>query len=111
MRRAPRSSKMGVDEVTRRKKTRARSEQQLLLVFSNMFRRTSRAPGASCPYSGLWVALDNCRFDSSTKKPVEGDVVDSDSELAVLTTRLRQAGRSACTILFCGEETTIEAAS
>jgi hypothetical protein len=52
-------------------------------------------------YKGLWVAIDNCRYDSSTRQPVEGDVVDSDEELSELCARMREAGRSSCTIVFC----------
>ena len=29
-------------------------------------------------FKGMWVALDNCRYNELTMKPVEGDVVDSD---------------------------------
>ena len=39
-------------------------------------------------YKGLWVAIDNCRYDSSTRQPVEGDVVDSDEELSELCARM-----------------------
>ena len=49
-------------------------------------------------YKGLWVAIDNCRYDASTRQPVEGDVVDSDQELSELCGRMREAGRSSCTI-------------
>lgn len=55
-------------------------------------------------YKGLWVALDNCRYDSQTRKPVEGDIVDADAELAELCSRMREQGRCSCTILFCEEE-------
>ena len=47
-------------------------------------------------YKGLWVAIDNCRYDASTRQPVEGDVVDSDEELSELCARMREAGRSSC---------------
>ncbi len=76
-----------------------------------MFSRQMRARSESERYRGLWVALDNCRFDSSTRKPVEGDVVDADAELSRLCTRMREAGRSSCTILFCDSDLTIERAS
>lgn len=59
-------------------------------------------------FKGLWVALDNCRYDASTLQPLEGDVVDSDQELAELCGRLREAGRSSCAILFCEDEVQIE---
>jgi hypothetical protein len=55
-------------------------------------------------YRGLWVALDNCRYDSRSKKPVEGNVVDADEELSVLATRMRESGRCSCTILYCEED-------
>ena len=45
-------------------------------------------------YKGRWVAIDNCRYDQSTRQPVEGDVVDSDAELSELCARMREAGNS-----------------
>src|SRR3954449_8848011 len=51
-------------------------------------------------FKGLWVAIDNCRYDQFTRQPVEGDVVDSDRELSELCARMRETGRSACAILF-----------
>lgn len=62
-------------------------------------------------YKGLWVALDNCRFDPATRRPVEGDVVDSDEDLAELCARMREAGRGSCAILFCEHEVLVEPAS
>jgi hypothetical protein len=59
-------------------------------------------------YKGLWVALDNCRYDSVTRQPVEGDVVDSDPELAELCARMRGTGRCACTILFCQDHVFVQ---
>jgi hypothetical protein len=59
-------------------------------------------------FKGMWVALDNCRYDKSTLQPLEGDVVDSDEELAELCGRLREAGQSACAILFCEDEVLVE---
>lgn len=59
-------------------------------------------------FKGLWVALDNCRYDQATLQPVEGDVVDSDEELAELCGRLQEGSRSACAILFCEDEVLIE---
>ena len=61
-------------------------------------------------YRGQWVALDNCRYNSSYTQPVEGDVVDCDEDLSELCGRLREASRSKCTILFCDEETVLEPA-
>jgi hypothetical protein len=53
---------------------------------------------------GRWVALDNCRYDGCTGQPVEGNVVDSDEDLAELCARLNAAGRSRCTIIFCDDD-------
>lgn len=52
-------------------------------------------------FRGLWVALDKCRFDSTTRRPVEGEVVDADPELAELCARMRESGRCSCAILRC----------
>ena len=59
-------------------------------------------------FKGLWVALDNCRYDSATRQPIEGDVVDSDPELADLCARMRETGRGSCAILFCEDDVFIE---
>lgn len=61
-------------------------------------------------FRGLWVAIDNCRYDHETRQPVEGDVVDSDPELSELCARMREAGQSACTILFCDGDVYVEPA-
>ncbi|HOT08960.1 MAG TPA: hypothetical protein PK710_04270 [Polyangiaceae bacterium] len=58
-------------------------------------------------YRGCWVALDNCRYDGS-HQPVEGDVVDSDEDLAELCGRLHEASRGKCIILYCDEDLLIE---
>jgi len=55
-------------------------------------------------FRGRWVALDNCRYDGCTGQPVEGDVVDSDEDLAELCARLNAAGKSRCTIIFCDDD-------
>lgn len=55
-------------------------------------------------FNGLWVALDNCRYDRATHRPVEGDVVDADPDLAELTARMREAGRCACAIFLAEED-------
>jgi hypothetical protein len=57
---------------------------------------------------GLWVALDNCRYDQATLQPIEGDVVDADEELAELCSRMRETGRSSCAILYCDEDVLVE---
>jgi len=59
-------------------------------------------------YKGLWVAIDNCRYDQTTRQPVEGDVVDADKEFSELCTRMRETGRTSCTILFCEHDVLIE---
>lgn len=62
----------------------------------------------SAEFKGLWVALDNCRYDQSNMQPIEGDVVDSDEDLAELCGRLREAQQSSCAILFCDGEVLVE---
>jgi len=62
----------------------------------------------STEFKGLWVALDNCRYDSSSMRPVEGDVVDSDADIAELCSRLREAQRGSCAILFCEGDVLVE---
>lgn len=59
-------------------------------------------------YKGLWVALDNCRYDVATRRPVEGDVVDADPELSELCARMRATGRCSCAILFCESEVLLD---
>lgn len=63
------------------------------------------------PYHGLWVALENCRYDGETKKPVEGDIVDSDEDFAALHARMRKCGRCACAIVFCDDTVSFERSS
>jgi hypothetical protein len=62
----------------------------------------------SAEFKGLWVALDNCRYDQSSMQPVEGDVVDADEDLADLCGRLREGQRSSCAILFCDGDVIVE---
>ena len=59
-------------------------------------------------FKGMWVALDNCRYNELTMKPVEGDVVDSDEELSALCSRMRESGQWSCAILFCDGEVLME---
>ena len=59
-------------------------------------------------FKGLWIALDNCRYDEDTLKPGEGDVVDSDEELSSLCSRMREGGRCSCAILFCDGEVLVQ---
>ncbi|MGZ3417291.1 MAG: hypothetical protein ACXWUG_08595 [Polyangiales bacterium] len=51
-------------------------------------------------YRGLWVALDQCRYDEATAKPVEGMVVDADEDLVELCNRIRDAGSHNCAVVF-----------
>jgi hypothetical protein len=62
----------------------------------------------SSDFKGLWVALDNCRYDQATRQPIEGDVVDSDEDLSALCARMREKGRSSCAIMFCDDEVLVE---
>jgi hypothetical protein len=59
-------------------------------------------------FKGLWIALDNCRYDQATMQPMEGDIVDSDDELSALCQRMREAGRSSCSIMFCDGSVIVE---
>lgn len=59
---------------------------------------------ASDEYQGRWVALDGCRYDESTAKPVEGTVIDSDEDLVELCNRIRAAGGRECAILYIEEQ-------
>jgi hypothetical protein len=72
-------------------------------------RHLSWPPEASdaSQFNGCWIALDNCRYDGSNQ-PVEGDVVDSDEDLAELCGRLHESSRSKCIILYCDEDLIIE---
>lgn len=58
-------------------------------------------------YQGHWVALDNCRYDGG-HLPVDGDVVDSDPDLAELCGRLHESNRSKCIVLFCDADMVID---
>jgi hypothetical protein len=62
-------------------------------------------------FKGLWVAIDNCRFDQETRSPIEGDVVDSDPEFSELCARMNETGRKSCTIVFCDCDVYIETRS
>ena len=59
-------------------------------------------------YRGLWVALTNCTFDPWTKKPVEGDIVDSDKDFSALSQRMKEQGLCSCAIVFCDESLRFE---
>jgi hypothetical protein len=45
----------------------------------------------------------------TTRQPIEGDVVDADKEFSELCTRMRETGRTSCTILFCESDVYVEA--
>lgn len=80
-------------------------------VISNMGSRlTWRQICRSEDYRGRWVALDNCRYDQSTASPTEGDVVDTDEDLAELCRRMREADKTHCAIAFCEVEVIIDSA-
>ena len=58
-------------------------------------------------YRGLWVALDECRYDARTAQPLEGSVVDADEDLVALCSRMQADDSRHCAILFCdGDEAT-----
>jgi hypothetical protein len=71
-------------------------------------RLTWRQICRSDDYRGRWVALDNCRYDQSTASPMEGDVVDTDEDLAELCRRMREADKTHCAILFCEDDVFVE---
>jgi hypothetical protein len=50
---------------------------------------------------GHWVALDHCRYDQATLEPVEGELVDADTDLAALCARMRLSDRGQCAVRFC----------
>jgi hypothetical protein len=52
-------------------------------------------------YRGLWVALDECRYDARTAQPLEGSVVDADEDLVALCSRMKEDDSRHCAILFC----------
>ena len=51
-------------------------------------------------YRGRWVALDGCRYDEATSKPIEGTVIDVDDDVVELCNRVRDAEMRDCAILF-----------
>ncbi|MCC6649295.1 MAG: hypothetical protein IT374_27460 [Polyangiaceae bacterium] len=55
-------------------------------------------------FRGRWVALEQCRYDKGGAQPAEGDLVDSDIDLAALCERVKKADKRHCAILFCEEE-------
>jgi len=71
-------------------------------------RMTWPKPVHASQLKGLWVALDNCRYDQTTRQPIEGDVVDADEDLADLCGRMRETGRTSCAILLCDDDVIVE---
>ncbi len=55
-------------------------------------------------YTGRWVALDACRYDSGSGRATEGAVVDVDDDLVELMNRIRESDRHGCEILFCAAD-------
>lgn len=49
---------------------------------------------------GRWIAMDDCSFDESTGRAMEGLVVDSDDDLAELCKRMRESEWKNCSIVF-----------
>lgn len=50
---------------------------------------------------GRWLALDQCSYDQTTGHAVEGEIVDSDDNLADLCQRISESPFKGCAILFC----------
>lgn len=55
-------------------------------------------------YRGRWVALEHCRYEKNGAQPTDGELVDSDFDLAALCERVKKADKGHCAILFCEEE-------
>lgn len=53
-------------------------------------------------YRGRWVALSACRYDDASR-PLEGSVVDVDSDVVALCNRIREGAHRECAILFIDE--------
>jgi hypothetical protein len=54
-------------------------------------------------FQGRWVALDQCKYDARTARPVDGVLVDVDDDLVALCSRIREGKSRYCAILFCGD--------
>ncbi len=57
---------------------------------------------ADSRYQQRWVALDDVRYEGGN--PVDGEVVDVDSDLAALCARVQSADHRSCAILFCDDK-------
>ena len=54
-------------------------------------------------FRGRWVALDRCKYDPRTARPMESEVVDTDEDLVALCSRMQASDSKHCAILFCEE--------
>ena len=54
---------------------------------------------------GRWIALDDCSFDESTGRAMEGLVVDSDDDLAELCSRMQNSEWKNCSIFLADANT------
>ncbi len=52
-------------------------------------------------FRGRWVALDECKYDPRTAQPSEGTVVDADTDLVALCSRMQASDSKHCAILYC----------
>ncbi|MFW5925493.1 MAG: hypothetical protein ACOCV4_04955 [Myxococcota bacterium] len=50
---------------------------------------------------GRWVALHECRYDAKSGRAAEGELVDTDDDLASLCERVTEAEYRNCAILYC----------
>lgn len=55
-------------------------------------------------FRGRWVALDQCRYEETSGRAMEGMVVDADDDLVELCNRMRESEHTNCAILFCGAD-------
>lgn len=55
-------------------------------------------------FSGRWVALQNVEYKPGTIEPHEGDVVDRDTDIGQLCSRMRESEHKECVILHCGDD-------
>jgi len=59
-------------------------------------------------YRGLWVALDECRYDARTAQPLDGVVIDADEDLVALCSRMQAGDSKHCAVVFCDDEASDE---
>ena len=57
---------------------------------------------ADSRYRQRWVALDDVKYDGGS--PVDGEVVDADTDLAALCARVQTVENRSCAILFCDDK-------